>query len=246
MTMRARATVVLLLGFFLALNVADLFLTWELHVRSRAMIDEGNPVAAWVLRSAGWPGLAAYKGASVLLAGGATLALLARHPRAGRVVLVAECALLSGVVTYSSLLLNRAGVLGAGAAAVDEAILDRWQGLQQQIRQNKEFQALLQHWTRQLIARRCDLPEAVEHLLECDKRNDVLWMKLVRRTYSLESERDCFAAVLMAHATHSLKHNPALRARRAKEWAATYQAHFNLPSPAMWVRMTAAVGEPAI
>src|SRR5262249_305710 len=89
---------------FAALNLLDLALTWNLLRQSAGVVTEGNPVAGWWLDCFGWPGLAAFKLGSVLVAL-LLLAAVARHrPAAANRALAFGCAVLLGVVLYSAFL----------------------------------------------------------------------------------------------------------------------------------------------
>src|SRR5262245_35639422 len=93
------------LALFLAPSCLDLLLTLALLGQPGGVVGEGNPVAGWCLGRLGWPGVAALKLASVLLA----LALLAvaarRNPQAAGRGLALGCTVLWCVVLYSTLLL---------------------------------------------------------------------------------------------------------------------------------------------
>jgi hypothetical protein len=210
------------------------------------VIDEGNPVAAWVLRQGGWPALAAYKGVTVVLVAGAVGALTARRPRAGRAVLAFGCTAVAAVVAYSTFLLGSAGGLGAQAAAHDTAANARRRALEAERHRIIEFQQRRSEVVRDLLADRCDLSEAVDRMMQTQIRHDAVWLNRVRANYGLESERACFAAVVIAHARYPLRHDPALLARRMRDWLDAYQARSHISEPSAWQRLRAVFPDSAI
>jgi hypothetical protein len=86
---------------FVALNLADLFLTWRLVHGSHGAIVESNPVANWWLTALGWPGLSAYKLGIVVLVGTVIGVIRLKRPRAGSRVLAFACSAVLVVVLYS-------------------------------------------------------------------------------------------------------------------------------------------------
>jgi hypothetical protein len=86
---------------FVALNLADFFLTWRLVDGSHGAVVESNPVANWWLTTLGWSGLAAYKVAIVVLVGTVIRVISCKRPRTGGRVLAFACSTLLAVVLYS-------------------------------------------------------------------------------------------------------------------------------------------------
>jgi hypothetical protein len=106
---RARGTVGLLL--FASLSLADLVLTRLLVGDGTGALYEANPLAAWCLRQHGWPGMAAFKLATVLLAGACIVRIGRHRPRVAGRLLVLSCGAVTAVVLYSCCLLTLSGSL---------------------------------------------------------------------------------------------------------------------------------------
>src|SRR5258708_15772796 len=94
-----------LLGSFLALSLADLYLTWRLFAVEGSGAAERNPVADWVLNNYGWSGVACLKLCTVTLVACLTSAIYRARPKMGAGLLTGCCTLLGSVVLYSFLLL---------------------------------------------------------------------------------------------------------------------------------------------
>lgn len=234
--MRLRSFFAPQLALFTLLNVADLLLTRLLLGQGLTAVYEGNPVAAWLLGRHGWVGVALFKFATAILVAGAAAAVFARRPRLGVGVLAFGCATLAGVVVYSAVLLGAGRGFGHEALAPEAAAARRENGLNQDLRTVADCDALKNELTRELIAGRCTIPQAVERLMTMDKRNDALWMKVLRDVYALESDRDCLAANFMTHVLRFAKWQPE-HADRAAEWMAVYEAHFRVPAERPWEKM---------
>src|SRR5215813_10440258 len=150
------------LALFLAPSCLDLLLTLALLGQPGGVGGEGNPVAGWCLGRFGWPGVAALKLASVLLA----LALLAvaarRNPQAAGRGLALGCAVLWCVVLYSILLLAWS-VTPAAQADVEALARARQKSrhLEREFALRKVRQEVLDRLAGDLRAGRRSLGEAV-------------------------------------------------------------------------------------
>src|SRR5439155_17276213 len=85
----------------------------------------------------------------------------------------------------------------------------------------------------ELIAGCCGIPEAVDRLLTMEKRQDQVWMTMLREAYALESDRDCLAANFVNHVLRFIRREPEL-AGRVPEWLAAYEAHLRVPGNPPW------------
>jgi hypothetical protein len=94
-------TLVRLLIVFLALSVADLYLTWRLIQQGDGRLLESNPVASYWLATFGWGGMALFKLVVVALVGAAAWLVARRRPHTGDMILVFACGAQSAVVVYS-------------------------------------------------------------------------------------------------------------------------------------------------
>lgn len=98
--MRLKLAIVLGLGLYALLSVADWVLTFAL-LRLHPGAFESNPVAAACLEQHGWPGLAVYKTGGVLMFVGAVYLLARRRPAVALGVVAVGCAALLWVTTYT-------------------------------------------------------------------------------------------------------------------------------------------------
>jgi hypothetical protein len=208
-------------------------MTWRLFSVGLSSVHESNPLAAWFLSAYGWPGLAVFKFGTALLTGGSALAISYRRPRAGCGVLAFGCAVLSGVVLYSSVLLGVARELGDDVRASETAAAE-----ERHVEQDfatavayKEFQA---HLIADLFAGRCNLPEAVEQLLATERAQDPLWLTFLHQLYGLDSDRDCVATQFMLQVVGSLGKNSERRSHAARELFSAYGTHFRAPARLPW------------
>jgi hypothetical protein len=221
------------LVLFAALTAADLFLTWRLFSVGLSSVSERNPLAAWWLGEFGWPGLAAFKFSTALLTGTSALAISSRRPRAGCGVLAFGCAVLSGVVLYSSVLLGVARELGDDVRASETAAAEK-RRVEQEFATAlayKEFQARL---IAELFAGRCTLPEAIEQLLATERAHDRPWLNFLRYLYALDSDRDCVATQFMLQVVGTLEKNPERRSPAARKLFAAYRQQFRTPARLPW------------
>jgi hypothetical protein len=85
----------------LLLGIGDLVLTWQLVDHRSAEVVESNPLAALVLKSSGWTGLAAFKFGLVALFFGLTWIIERGRPAGGMLLLVFACGVHAAVVTSS-------------------------------------------------------------------------------------------------------------------------------------------------
>jgi len=182
---------------FTALSLADLTLTWVLLERAKGCASESNPVASWCLARFGLPGLAGFKGGSVLVL--TTLVLfVARHrPRAACRVLVFGCATLLAVVLYSGALVYRVEVDVPAFARAQEMAQD----LERKEDRFRAYLALRDRLRDDLVARRCTLAEAVERLAAAECVQDAQLLRVARPGGRPDGTlRECLAERLVAHA----------------------------------------------
>ena len=185
------------LALFLAPSCLDLFLTLALLGQPGGVVGEGNPVAGWCLGRLGWPGVAALKLASVLLA----LALLAvaarRNPQAAGRGLALGCAVLWCVVLYSTLLLAWS-VTPAAQADVEALARARQKKryFQREIVLRKTRQEVLDRLAADLRAGRRSLGEAVGVLRRSGVAGDSCWRRSLRQSYPGRTDDGCLAELL--------------------------------------------------
>jgi hypothetical protein len=122
-TISVRALVALLFAF-LALSLADLYLTWKLMHQGGERIRESNPFAAAWLAQYGWWGMTVFKLGAVAVVAGLVTIIARRRPRTAEGILIFACGVLSTVVVHSIFL----GWSGASQAEHPMEITDtaRW------------------------------------------------------------------------------------------------------------------------
>jgi hypothetical protein len=218
----------LLCVLFALLSLVDLALTRWLLGRSRGQVYEANPIAKWFLERHGWPGMACFKGAVVLLVMGLYAIIVRYRPRAAWGVLTFGCASLSIVVCYS-LILCQSPI--QSTREEEEEVSQRLEAMNEQTqltwnRQRDAMLALLGDLRQDLLAERCTLGEAVDRLatLEHGEMSDVL-----RSQTKLYADRPVIqgvAAFLISHVVNSLKEDrrsaSKLGHRLAREFEITY------------------------
>jgi hypothetical protein len=231
-------------GLFGLLSLADLFLTWQLLQNSEGLFYESNPVARWFLVRYSWAGLAAFKGLTVLLAGGLLMVTSRYRPGLGGRGLTVACSALAAVVLYSCWLCQ-------GASGREDAAVIDLRRLEQEKRQLDEtmrvarrYRALRDEMSADLIARRRTLAEAVEQLAGAEQAEDLDWL---RRRFPDRSLRECVAVNVAEWAVERLKDNPTDARRLSGELADAYQALFgcSFPPRGTWSEGVGAKKRPA-
>jgi hypothetical protein len=179
---------------FALLSGLDFLLTWYLLGRPDGAAYESNPLAAWLLARGGWPGLAAFKAATVLLVGGLGLLIYRHRPRAGHRVLAFGCAALAAVVLYSSYLCERARHPAAGLDPDEAApLLARASHLRAALQRSVAYREVLAQVTEDLRGRRCTLAEAVARLAQTEQGRDPAFPRAMRKAYPGLSDAECLA-----------------------------------------------------
>jgi hypothetical protein len=211
---------------FTVLSLADLTLTWFLLERARGCASECNPVASWCLAHFGLPGLAGFKGGSVLILA-ALARLVARHrPRVARRLLVFGCSILLAVVLYSGTLVYR--------VETDSPALRRAQEMHRELDRKalrfRAYLALSDRLREDLVAHRCTLAEAVERLAASEHVQDPEWLRLtrlwLRPGWTL---RECLADRLATHVLCSWEAGAPGLEKLKQELNAQYQSCFSRP-----------------
>lgn len=153
-----------LLGILLALQGADLVLTWNLLTGARPDVYEANPIALAMLQRFGWVGVALFKGFTSGLAVAAVLVLVRYRPAAGRRVLGGLCLVLLGVVGYSGWLLARP--VDPQFQEISE-LDDDSSSLTQKLDDLRVFAVARTAICADLLAGRVDVPTAVRRMSAC-------------------------------------------------------------------------------
>jgi hypothetical protein len=209
------------------LSAADLFLTWRLLRQADGQVYESNPIANWWLVSYGWPGLAAFKLAVVVLAMGLSIVLSRAHPRAGARVLEFACSALLVVVLYSCSLFGLLAQRPQKLMAEEFSRLEESNRcLDKRISTSRAFTSALAQLTQELVARRCRLAAAVDQIAGLDRARDAAWLQRLRLLYGVRSDRECLAANLIHHAVNSLEQNPSAAGRLADELEKEFQSAY--------------------
>jgi hypothetical protein len=212
---------------FALLSLIDLALTRVLLGRSRSQVFEVNPLAKWFLERHGWPGIAGYKGALVLLVLGLCAIIFRYRPRAARGVLGFGCASLALVVCYSLTLCQRPTKSVGEEEEESRQYLENLNNETQVInRQRTAMMALLAELRQDLVVERCTLGQAVNRLAtqEQGKISDVLRAQI--KIYPNRPASQGIAAFLISYIVNTLKndrHSASRVGRRlAREFERTY------------------------
>jgi hypothetical protein len=193
------------LYIFSLLNLADLFLTVQLLRQSNGEVYESNPLANWWLTHHGWMGLVLFKLVVVLSAAALFVVIACYRPRAGRRAILLACGILAAVVLYSGLLLCSLHLNTDKSLAQDlreaQAATQRCQKLLQDIR---EYAALRDQLSKELLAGRYTLKEASARLALTPRGQDPFWLKLLHAEYRGYSDQECRAADLLTYTLSNL------------------------------------------
>jgi len=194
------------LSLFVALNIADWFLTWHLLQHGNGQAYESNPVANWCLSQFGWVGLGLFKLGAVLSCGVVVVAISAFRPETGRRILTVCCTLVAAVVLYSGLLVHRLEVDGDSEEEL-ASIEQRQESMESERERNWTYSQLVMHLGDDLVARRCTLRDAAARLAETPKGHDAEWLRNLHEMYPGHSDLECLAANALEHAVASRRDN---------------------------------------
>lgn len=224
-----------LLGTFLALSLADLYLTWRLFTVEGLGAAERNPVADWVLDQYGWAGVALLKLSTVALVGVAASAIYHRaRPRTGTGLLTGCCALLGSVVLYSCLLLYFPGTVSAESDDLEAAIAENNQVLDAEVRSTTDRIYLKNRLVTEVLGRRRPLAEAVA-AVEASEEPGSVRIRHMHWLYPNCTDQQCLALNLMEFALIQHRGQPEVMDRLTRELAGIYEASYGTPAPRCWL-----------
>jgi hypothetical protein len=207
---------------FTALSLADLTLTWFLLERARACVYESNPIASWCLERSGLPGLAGFKGGSVLLVTALVLFVARHRPRAAQRVVDFGCSILLAVVLYSGALVYRVEADAPALGGIQEM-----DDLDRKVNRLGAYLALRDRLCDDLLARRCTLAQAVERLAASEYVQDPQWLELTRRRHPGWALRECLADRLVSHALLAAEAGAPASEQLAQELRVQFQSCFS-------------------
>jgi hypothetical protein len=187
------------------LNLADLFLTVQLLRHSYGEVYESNPLANWWLTRYGWLGLVLFKLVVTLFTAGLLVVIACSRPRAGSRALLLACRILVPVVLYSGYLfcsLNLNTDAWSGKALREERA--KGQRLVKRLHDLREYTALREQLSKDLLAGRCTLEEAVARLALTPRGQDPFWLKCLHAEYLGSSDQECRAADLITYTLSNL------------------------------------------
>lgn len=221
------------LSLFAILSSLDLLLTWLLLQYGDGAVYESNPVANWWLAHGGWLGLAGFKFGVVALVGCLCAVISLYQPRAGRLILSFACSILLVVVLYSSAV---AGYVGVQTELQEARVIpspeeSAWK-LERQLRGDKEYRALREHLSKELIGGRDTLREAVAKLAASEMGHDARWLKILHLNYPDLPDEVCLAANFMEFTLDFLENHPSTAA--APRLEAEFQALYRIRPPRLW------------
>ena len=211
---------------FVGLSLLDLALSRWLIRPGYAELDEGNPIARWVLSGSGWAGLVSFKLAMVAVATLLFVVISRYRPRSGARALNLSCLAVGLVVLYSGYLIASNGEALADVHR-EEAKHVR---LERESAKVREARVALERLAGDLAADRCTLAEACA-LFRRYKGDDAAWLSNLHRTFRRDSDEECLAVILMRHAVYSVPNDPAAAGRLADRLAIAFERQFGSPAP---------------
>jgi hypothetical protein len=234
---------------FVVLSLSDLGLTWLLLRQDGGRLYEGNPLAGWCLAAYGWPGLAAFKAATVAAVVGLAACIGRSRPRAGNRVVAFACAAAGVAVGYGCYLAGYGSRAAERAEAADVARLEEaamsWRAV---VSRTVDYGRRLHDLAADLGAGRCRLDEATRRLAEHPQARDPRWLDLLRRQYATATDEQCLAGNLIVNALVLMREDPAAAGRVAerlgREYRAAFGAGHTAPCPD-WLALARVPGEPA-
>jgi hypothetical protein len=211
----------LLVAGFLTLSALDLLLTRQLLTTPGTCFYEANPVAARILRTAGWWGLGLFKLACAGTVVGVYVVLARRRPWLARAVLAGAVPVVCLVVGYSLFLAG-----GSDRRAIVEAH-ERQRELDHRKRDRLVYQGKLDQAAREVLARQQSLPEAARALLAYLPSLHYNPLYPLENYYPTLSNEGRLAVSVFREASYLLQNVPAERrhaalARLTTEFTATY------------------------
>jgi hypothetical protein len=209
------------LALFVVLSLADFVLTWVLIEHKDPGIVEGNPVARWYLTALGWPGLFAYKAATVVTAI-LILGLVARHrPRLAGHVLTLACAALTATVLYS-------GLLTVLRPASDDDLADVTFAADPEHVAYKQLMIGLQE---DLLSGRRSLRDAAQMLQDSPWARNPEFTHARRLAFPGRSEDECFGAMLVVNTVANLYETDPQTKPAAEQLLRQFQATYDSAAP---------------
>jgi hypothetical protein len=210
-------------ALFILLSLADLALTCWLLGRGNGHAYEANPIARWWLARYGWPGLAAFKVAAVLVVLGLVAIIARSRPTAARGVLRLGCVALTGVVLYSAALCRDALAVPGDELA---RTMQKRAELDRRLAVVRQQLALRRELVEAVTTGRCPLGEAVERLTGHADAWGGITLKGLACRYPGRSAQELLAISLCSRALADVGADGAagalLRRRLEQEFARTY------------------------
>ncbi len=220
------------LSIFAALSVADLFMTYQLVQASDGEVYyESNPVADAWLSSYGWVGLSIYKALAVLLVIMCAVYVSFHRPRLGGRLLLFACLATGAVVGYSYCLAREPRFSQEITSNDKDIVAHKGRMLENEMRRQRSYQALLGQLGQDLIEQHCTLDEAIQRLFATEKARNPEWVKSIQRNYPGCSADECLAIHLGQHTLAALQHDTQRVESVADQLEREYKAKFGRPYP---------------
>jgi hypothetical protein len=220
------------LFLFAALSLADLALTSLLLQRAEGRAWESNPIAAWWLNRFGWPGLAGFKLATVLVVLSLVLVVSRHRPRSGERLLGFGCSTLLAVVLYSGFLVyGLEAEAGAGEAAEFRQARESIQDLEWYAVRLRAYYALLGRLAGDLVEHRRTLAGTVEALAEAEYVKDPRWLPRMQGRFPNCTKDECLARQLVVYTLISVQADPYRAEQVHRDLDAQFRTHFGRPAP---------------
>jgi hypothetical protein len=217
---------------FAGLSLIDLTLTWIILWRAEGFACESNPVAAWWLDRFGWPGLAGFKVAIVLLVVTLTSVVSRHHPRAGTRLLTFGCCALLAVVQYSAALVLRAEAEADSAAAAKiRYCRGSMRDVERVLVRKRAYDRLLVRLTEDLAEHRRSLVEAVAALAQAEHVKDPRWLRRMQSNHHCSGMDECLAYKLVFSTLVLLETDRHRLEQVYRDLDAQFRSRFGRPAP---------------
>ncbi|MFO0843196.1 MAG: DUF5658 family protein [Gemmataceae bacterium] len=209
--MRPSCLRMLFSGCLILLQGVDFLFTWALLDGGMHLdVYEANPVANAILARQGWLGLAGYKGLCTAVALVAGLVVSARRPAVGLRLLAVECLVMSGVVGWSAVLVQRPAETQHNEMTLLE---QRGHQLHDRIKCTHQFHVAREEICRLVIRGEAGLYVGLERMRTCIESNRPKLTRAQQRGLPDTRYTAQVAAYLYHHCSRLLELEPGGAAR---------------------------------
>lgn len=214
-------------ALFIALSIADFYMTWLLFHRMPVGAAELNPVASYFLKASGWPGMALFKMTMVLVPLCLFLHIQVRHSVLVDRALSAACVMVGGVSVYGGGLLLWLDLPITPVSRELAECAAKAKTLERMQLEMDEYRSELERLHKELAGCRCTLCEAVRRLEGTRLAQNQFWLEQLARTLGTISPRQALAANLLQGALEALPSSSGA-SRKAESLKKEYDDLFHL------------------